>query len=321
MKAIRVHQFGGPEVLRLEDVPDPIPGAGQVLVRVKAAGVNPYDTYMRAGTYGANNPTLPYTPGSDAAGVVEALGPGVDDFKVGDRVYTSGSATGAYAQLALTTREQVHHLPDRVSFSQGAGIYVPYATACRALFQIAHARPSETVLIHGASGGVGIAAVQIACATGMRVIGTAGSAQGMELVKREGAETVVNHRAPGYHQQILDATDGKGADVILEMLANVNLGHDLKVLAYKGRVVVIGSRGDVQITPRDLMAREAAVLGVMLWRVTPPQAVEIFAYIQAGLGSGVLRPVVGVELPLASAPEAQRRVIESTAVGKVVLTP
>ena len=206
-----------------------------------------------------------------------------------------------------------------MTFSQGAGIYVPYATACRALFQVAHARPSETVLVHGASGGVGIAAVQIACATGMRVIGTCGSAQGIELVKGEGAETVVNHRAPGYQQQILDATNGKGADLILEMLANVNLGHDLKLLAHRGRVVVIGSRGDVQITPRDLMAREAAVFGVMLWRITPPQAAEIFAYIQAGLESGVLRPVVGVELPLTSAPEAQRRVIESTAVGKVVL--
>ncbi len=233
----------------------------------------------------------------------------------------SGTATGAYAQLALTSREQVHHLPDKVTFSQGAGIYVPYATACRALFQIAHARPSETVLVHGASGGVGVAAVQVARATGMRVIGTAGSAQGLDLVKREGAEIVVNHRTSGYQQQILDATNGNGANVILEMLANVNLGHDLKLLAYRGRVVVIGSRGDVQITPRDLMAREAAVLGVMLWHVTPQQAAELFAYMRAGLESGVLRPVVGVELPLASAAEAQRRVIESTAVGKTVLVP
>ena len=321
MKAIRVHQYGGPEVLKLEDVPDPTPGAGQVLVRVKAAGVNPYDTYMRAGNYGAKNPSLPYTPGSDAAGVVEALGPGVDALEVGARVYTSGTATGAYAQLALASREQVHHLPDKVTFSQGAGIDVPYATACRALFQIAHARPSETLLVHGASGGVGVAAVQVARALGMRVIGTAGSAQGLDLVQREGADIVVNHCTPGYQQRVLDATNGNGADIILEMLANVNLGHDLKLLAYRGRVVIIGSRGDVQITPRDLMAREAAVLGVMLWHVTPPQAAELFAYIRAGLESGVLRPVVGVELPLALAAEAQRRVIESTALGKTVLIP
>ena len=321
MKAIRVHQFGGPEVLKLEDVPDPTPKSGQVLVRIKAAGVNPYDTYMRTGNYGARNPALPYTPGSDAAGVVEVLGPGVDGLKVGDRVYASGTATGAYAQLALATKDQLHGLPDNVSFSQGAGVHVPYATAYRALFQVTQAKPGEVVLVHGASGGVGVAAVQMAHAAGITVIGTAGSAQGLDLVKREGADIVVNHRTPGYQQQILDATKGRGVDLILEMLANVNLGHDLKLLAHRGRVVVIGSRGDVQITPRDLMSREAAVLSVMLWIATPAETAEIYAFLNAGLRDGTLRPVVGVELPLSSAAEAQRRVIESAALGKTVLVP
>lgn len=321
MKAIRVHRFGGPEVLTLEDVPNPTPKADEVVVRVKAAGVNPYDTYMRAGNYGGNNPSLPYTPGSDAAGIVEAAGPGVTDVKVGDRVYTSRTLSGAYAELVLCTQAQVHPLPENVSFAQGAGVYVPYATAYRSMFQLAHARPGETVLVHGASGGVGIASLQFARAAGLRIIATAGSDAGLALVKREGADVVINHRVAGYQQAILDATNGQGVDLLLEMLANVNLGHDLKLLAPRGRAVVIGSRGDVQITPRDIMSREATVMGVMLWRVGPSDALEIHAALAAGMRSGVLRPVVAVELPLASAPDAQRRVIESAALGKIVLVP
>jgi NADPH2:quinone reductase len=160
MKAILVHQFGGPEVLKFEEVPTPKPGAGQVLVRIRTAGVNPYDTYMRAGTY-AIKPPLPYTPGSDGAGVVEAIGEGVKKVKPGDRVYTAKTVTGAYAEYALTLEEQVHALPEKISFGQGAGVWVPYGTAYHALHHSAQARASETVLVHGASGGVGIAAVQM----------------------------------------------------------------------------------------------------------------------------------------------------------------
>lgn len=321
MKAIRVHQFGGPEVLVLEETSDPLPGKGEVVIRVQAAGVNPYDTYMRSGAYGANNPSLPYTPGSDAAGVVEALGANVEDLATGDRVFTTGTISGAYAELALCKHEQLHLLPEQVSYAQGAGLYVPYATAYRAVFQLARAKPGETILVHGASGGTGIATVQFACAAGMRVIGTAGSDRGLELVKSEGAQVVVNHRLPNYQQQILDATNGRGVDVIAEMLANVNLGYDLKLLAPHGRVIVIGSRGDVQITPRDLMAREASVYGIFLWRVPQPDMLEIHDALQAGLKSGRLRPVIGAELPLASAPQAHHRVMAPGAYGKTVLVP
>ena len=177
MKAIRVQEFGGPEVLRLEDVPDPHPGAGQVLVRVRAVGVNPVDTYIRAGAH-AVRPQLPYTPGLDAAGTVEAVGEGVTRVSAGDRVYTSGSLSGTYAELALCDESQVHTLPARVSFAEGAGVSTPYATAYRALFQRARATPGETVLVHGASGGVGTAAVQIARAAGFKVIGTGGTEEG-----------------------------------------------------------------------------------------------------------------------------------------------
>src|SRR5271154_1600874 len=155
MKAIRVHEFGGPEVLRLEDLPNPSPSSpGQIVVQVKAAGVNPVDTYVRAGTY-AFKPPLPYTPGMDAAGVVESVGQGVTRAKEGDRVYLAGTITGSYAEKTVCTEAQVHQLPQKITFTQGAGINIPYATAYRALFQIGQARPAEIVFVHGASGGVG----------------------------------------------------------------------------------------------------------------------------------------------------------------------
>ena len=320
MKAIRVSAFGGPEVLKLEEVPDPRPGSGEVLVRVRAVGVNPVDTYMRSGAYGAANPALPWTPGTDAAGVVESAGLGVD-LKPGQRVYTAGTLTGAYAELALCRGSQVHALPERVTFAQGAGVYVPCATAYRALFQLARGKAGETVLVHGASGGVGLAAVQLARAAGMTVIATAGSDEGLKLVQREGAHHALNHRSADYLKLIADLTGGAGVNVILEMLANVNLGHDLGMLAQRGRVVVIGSRGSVEVNPRDLMSRDGAVFGMLLWRTPELEVAEIHAALQKGLADGALRPVIAAELPLASAPEAHRRIMAGGARGKIVLVP
>src|SRR5215471_4651689 len=258
MKAILVREFGGPEVLKLEEVPIPKPAAGEVLVRIHAAGVNPYDTYMRAGTY-ARKPSLPYTPGSDGAGVVEGVGKGVEKVRPGDRVYTAQTLSGAYAQYALAREEQVHPLPAKIDFRQGAGLWVPYGTAYHALYHAARAHASETVLVHGASSGVGTAAVQIARAMGLTVLGTAGTPKGLEITTREGAHRAFDHGKAGYEQEILDATGNRGLDIILEMLANVNLARDTKLLANDGRVIVIGSRGEVNIDPRDLMLRRASI--------------------------------------------------------------
>jgi len=321
MKAIRVHAFGGPEVLQLEDVPNLAPlQPGEVLVRVMAAGVNPYDTYMRAGAYGAANPVLPYTPGSDAAGIVESVGSEVD-LAPGQRVYTSGSISGAYAEYVVCKRSQVHLLPERISFAQGAGIFVPYFTAYRALFQLAVAKPGESVLIHGASGGVGLAALQFARASGIRTIGTAGSAEGLRLIRSQGVDHAVDHSSADYQKEILDLTSGSGVDVIVEMLANANLANDLKMLDQRGRVVIVGSRGTVEINPREIMLREAAVFGVFLWRVPEADAAEIATAVHSGLESGALNPVIALELPLGSAPEAHRRIMEPGARGKIVLIP
>jgi len=320
MKAIVVHEFGGPEVLKLEEVPTPKPAAGQVLVRIHGAGVNPYDAYMRAGTY-AVKPPLPYTPGSDGAGIIEAVGDGVKKVKKGDRVYTAKTVTGAYAEYALALEDQVHPLPEKISFGQGAGVWVPYGTAYHALHHSAQARASETVLVHGASGGVGSAAVQMARAMGLTVFGTAGTQKGVDLVKREGAQQVFDHRKAGYQEEILKATSGRGADVILEMLANVNLAADLKLLATNGRVIIIGNRGEITINPRDLMLRRASARGFTLWAITPAEETEIHAGLIAGLENGTLRPVIGKELPLAEAARAHKEILEPGAAGKTVLVP
>src|SRR4051812_6513293 len=181
MRAIVVRAFGGPEVMQIEEVASPSPGAGQVLIRVKAIGVNPVDTYIRSGTY-ARKPNLPYTPGTDAGGVVEAVGSNVKRLKPGDRVYTNGSMTGVCAELALCEESRVHHLPEKVSFAQGAALGVPYGTAYRAVFQRGRAKPGESILVHGATGGVGTAAIQFARAAGLTVIGTGGSEKGRKLV-------------------------------------------------------------------------------------------------------------------------------------------
>ncbi len=319
MKAIRVHQFGEPEVMKLETVPDPKPGTGEVVVRIKTVGVNPVDAYIRSGLY-AKLP-MPYTPGMDGAGVVEAVGMGVRSVAVGDRVYTSGSLSGTYAELALCKVDQVHRLADRLNFAQGAAVNIPYATAYRALFQKARARGGEVVLVHGASGGVGVAAVQIARAAGMTVIGTAGSERGLALVKEQGAHHALDHRKTDYLMEVIGISDGRGADVILEMLANVNLGKDLTVLAPGGRVVVIGSRGNVEISPRDLMVRDAEVIGMVLFNAPPAETAGIHAALVAGLDNGTLRPIVGKELPLAEAPQAHKAVMEAGAYGKIVLVP
>ena len=320
MNAIRVHEFGGPEVLRLEEVPTPQPGPGEVLVRMHATGVNPVETYIRAGTY-ARLPGLPYTPGNDGAGVLEQVGSGVTEFKSGNRVYTAGSISGTYAEFALCKKEQVHPLPANVSFAQGAAMGTPYATAYRALLQRAAAKPGETVLVHGASGGVGTAAVQLARAHDLQVLGTAGSDEGMRLAREQGANEVFDHRAPEHFEQIMKATGGQGVDVIVEMLANVNLGQDLTILAKGGRVVIIGSRGRVEIDPRDTMQRDADVRGMILPNTPPEQMTSIHAALVAGLENGTLRPVIGKEFPLAEAAQAHRAVMESGALGKIVLVP
>jgi len=320
MKAIRVQQFGDPQVLQVQDVAAPIAKDEEVLVSVKAAGVNPVDTYIRSGTY-AVKPPLPYTPGMDAAGIVEAVGPTVRDIRPGDRVYCAGTITGAYAEKVLCLASQVHRLPEGVSFAQGAAVGVPYVTAYRALIQKAKARAGQTVLVHGASGGVGIAAVQIARSLGMTVIATAGSDKGRRLAAEQGAHHVMDHNDPTHGQSLRQVSAGRGADVILEMLANVNLATDLEVVAAGGTIVVIGNRGAIEINPRLLMGKDASIVGMVVLNAPAADLASIHAALYAGLENKTLRPVIAAEIPLSDAPKAHRLVMESRHCGKIVLVP
>lgn len=320
MKAIRVHEFGEPEVMQLEDVPDLPAGPGQVVVRVRAIGVNPVDTYIRAGLH-AVKPPLPYTPGTDAAGVVESIGEGVTSVAPSESVYVAGTISGSYAGQALCSESQVHRLPPHLTFEQGAAVGIPYATAYRALFHRAGARAGEVALIHGATGGVGTAAVQLARAAGMTVIATGGTDKGRSNVAQQGAHHVLDHHAPDYLDQIMALTGGNGVNVILEMLANVNLAKDLGVLARYGRVVVIGSRGKIEIDPRAAMTRDLSILGMTLFNASDEDRASIHAALVAGLENGTLRPVVGKEMPLADAGRAHEAVLQPGAFGKIVLIP
>ena len=322
MKAICVRKTGGPDVLLLEELPDPIPGEGQVVVRLHAAGVNPVDVYIRSAAQG-RNPVLPYVPGMDGAGVVELVGSQVTGFAPGDRVYLSGTASlpmnGTYAERAVCAPAHVHPLPPHLSFSQGAAVNVAYATAYRSIVDRARALPGETMLVHGGSGGVGIAAIQIGRAMGLRVLATAGTERGRDLVLQQGAHLAFDHRAPDYLTDVLAATGGRGVDVIIEMLANVNLDKDLGLLARNGRVVVVGNRGRVEIDARQTMGRDAAILGMTLMNATPEDRVRFHAALDAGLANGSLTPVVGREFPLAEAAAAHEAVMEAGAHGKIVL--
>ena len=319
MKTIRVHQFGGPDVLKLEELPDPTPGPGQLTVKLKAIGINPVETYIRSGKYGPK--PFPYTPGSDAAGLVDKVGDGVKTFRPGERVYLHASLTGTYADTALCTESQVHRLPDKVTFEQGAALGVPYATAHRAFFHRGRPIAGETLLVHGASGGVGLASVQFAAALGLTVIGTAGTDKGRQLVRDQGAHHVLDHHNPTYLQDLMKLTDGRGVDLILEMAAHTNLGKDLTVLAKNGRVVVIGSRGPVEILPRETMMRDADIRGMTLMNATDPDLKGIHAAITAGLENGTLRPIISRKFPLAEAGRAHDAILEPGSAGKIVLVP
>jgi len=310
--------------MKLEELPAPQPSPDQVLVRIHAVGVNPYEIYIRAGTY-ASQPgmtaPLPYTPGCDAAGVIEKIGTNVTDVKPGERVYISGTTTGAYAEYCVCGANDVHHLPASTSFAQGAALATPYMTAYVALFQVAKAVPGENVLVHGGSGGVGSALTQMARAAGLVVFATGGTPKGRKLILENGAHHVLNHHEKDYLEKALELTGKKGFDIIMELAAHINLARDLPALAKRGRVVVIGSRKPIEINPRDLMQRNAQIRGVSLFNATPKELISAHAALVAGLENGTLRPVIGKTLPLKKAAKAHELIMEPGAYGKIVLEP
>lgn len=324
MKAIRIHEFGGPDVLQLDDVADPVPGPGEAVFNVQAVGVNPVDTYMRSGTHRVK-PDLPYIPGGDAAGEVSAVGDGVTAFKPGDRVF-AGSVlgfgfTGCYAEKVVRAAEHLLLIPDAVTFAEAVAFGVSYPTAHYALFARGGAKAGETVFVHGASGSVGTSAIQLAKQAGLTVIGSAGSQDGLDLVLQEGADHAVNHNEPGYLDQVRALTGGSGPELILEMLADVNLAADMELAAPYGRIIIIGNRGEITINPRIAMAKDLDIRGVMLLNVPEADIQIIMKDILDGAGAGKLKPVVGRTFPLAKAAAAQLAVLENGNGGKIVLIP
>jgi len=324
VKAIRAHSFGGPEVLQLETVDDPVPGLGEVVVEIRAAGVNPADTYMRSGTY-VIRPELPYTPGGDAGGVICAMGPDVTQHKLGDRVFVgtalSFDLTGCYAQKVKRKASEVLPLAEGISFAQAATFGVSYPTAHYALFERGGAKAGETVFIHGASGSVGSSAIQLAKRAGLRVVGSAGTAKGLELVRAEGVDHAVNHTEAGYMNDVRRLAGGNGPELILEMLANVNLAADMDLVAKYGRIIVIGNRGEITVNPRVAMMKELDIRGIALWNATAAQMKPIMRDILSGAADGSLRPLVGREMLLPEAASAHLAVLEHGIGGKIVLIP
>ncbi|XP_060088010.1 quinone oxidoreductase [Heteronotia binoei] len=320
MRAVRVFEFGGPEVLKLQsEVSLPVPKANQVLIKVHTCGINPVETYIRSGTY-SRKPALPYTPGSDVTGVIEAVGEHVTTFKNRDRVFTLGTISGGYAEYTVASVDTVFPLSDKLDFKQGAALGIPYFTALHALFQKGNAKAGETLLVHGASGGVGIATCQIARAYGLKVLGTAGTVEGMNLVLKNGAHKVFNHRKKDYLAQIKETAGEEGIDIIIEMLANVNLASDLLLLAKGGRVMIVGSRGPIEINPRDTMLKESSIRGISLFSMSKEELGECAAMVLAGIEAGWLKPAIGPEYPLEKVTEAHRDIIHSQgALGKMLL--
>jgi len=321
MNGITVEQFGGPEVLKyVNNLPKPsAPTGTQVLVSVKAAGVNPVDTYIRSGTH-AVKPELPYTPGGDGAGIVQAVGPQATKFKVGDRVYwCKAGLAGCYSEQILAEEASTHALHDSLTFQQGAALGIPYFTAYRALVTKANLRPGETVFVHGASGAVGMACCQIAKAIGAKVAGTIGSNDGLQSVLDNGASLVFNHHVDDWKE--IKAAVGK-IDVIVEMVANVNLQKDLEMSNENTRIIIVGSRGPIEIAPVFFMTTELILTGVMLPKATSAEWREMVAFINAGQELGWVKPVIGEEYPLAKAAEAHKQIIEHAGgtKGKIILT-
>lgn len=290
MKAVQINSHGDISVLKLVPIPVQKPQNDQVLVKVYAAGVNPVDVYMRAKMFGYA-PQLPLVLGKEAAGIVEEVGSNVKQFKKGDRVVCC-IPSGGYAEYVTCNAALVVPLPEVLTFTQGAALYIAYYTAYRALIIRLKIQKGELALIHGASGAVGLAGVQIAKAHGLKVVGTAGSDEGLKVVKDAGADVVVNHKQSDHLKQALDKLGSKGFDVILENKANSNLGMDMVALNNSGRIGIVGSRGTVEVDPRFLMSTEGSVIGVTVMKTTPEEFKQSSVALLKGIADGWLRPII-----------------------------
>jgi NADPH:quinone reductase len=316
MKAIRVHQTGDVKVLQYEEIAIPEPQKDDVLIRVKAAGVNPVDAMYRDGRIPTS---LPFTPGSDCAGIVEAVGSDVHNVKAGDRVFAGSVIQRSYAEYMICHSSFVFRLPDNLNFVQGAALFIPYFTAYRALVRHGKLQKGETIVIHGATGGVGLAAVQIAKVLGANVIATGGTDYGRELLKSIGASLIINHRNPDHYDEIMSLTNNKGVDVLFE-IASGFFRSDMEIMAPFGRIVSIVG-GVFELPVHELMHKDVSITGMDVFNTPDEEKKEIGAWLIDQLEKGSISPIIRKEFPLSDTAKAHEFLAFPGAAGKLILIP
>ena len=322
MRAIRVLQTGGPEVLHSEELAAPAPASGQVLVRIAAAGVNFIDVYQRAGQYRV---PLPFTPGQEAAGSVTAVGAGVTDVKVGDRVAYAG-VLGAYAEYSCVPADRVVPLPDGVDAKVGAAAMLQGMTAHYLATTVYPLRPDDTCLVHAAAGGAGLLLCQIAKLRGARVIGTVSTQEKAALARAAGADDVIRYTEQDFEVEVKRLTGGKGVQVVYDSVGRTTFEKGLNVLAPRGMMVLFGqSSGAVAPLDPQVLSQKGSLI---LTRPTLHHFIATRAELLARAGdvlgwirAGTLAVQIGLELPLAQAAEAHRRLEARGTTGKVLLLP
>ncbi|MEO6505468.1 MAG: NAD(P)H-quinone oxidoreductase [Terrimesophilobacter sp.] len=325
MLAVTIPRFGGAEVLTLAELPDPVPGEGEILISVAAAGVNRSDIGQRQGSY-PPPPGAPDWPGLEVSGIIAALGPSVSGWSIGDRVCAL-LAGGGYASLALAPAAHVLPVPDRVDLIDAAGLPEAILTVWSNVFQLANLTAGETLLVHGGSSGIGTMAVQLARAFGARVAVTASTTEKLQTCKRLGADILINYRREDFLESVLAATDGAGVDVILDPIGGKYLTRNLAALARRGRLVEIanqsGERGELDI--RTLMGKWASIYGTTLRARPAAEKSEIVASVRENVwplvAAGSIVPVIDSRMPLAQASAAHELLESSAHIGKVLLLP
>ncbi|MFM6986760.1 MAG: NADPH:quinone oxidoreductase family protein [Hydrogenophaga sp.] len=324
MKALRCHAFGPIQSLTVDEIEPPVPAPGQVLVDVHAASINFPDALMVQGRY-QFKPALPFTPGAELAGVVRALGDGVKHLQVGDRVLCS-TGTGAFAQQAVVDAQRVMPLPEGMDFETGASFVLVYGTSLHALQTIGQLQPGETLLVLGAAGGVGIAAIEIAKAMGARVIAAASSEDKRALARRAGADHTIDYTQPDWRREVEQLTDGQGADVVYDAVGGPYAEPALRATAWRGRYLVVGfAAGDIPKLPLNLaLLKERAILGVF-WGAAmarePQQLVADLRHLAGWFRDGRLKPPVTERVTLTEAAGALQRLATRQAMGKIVVLP
>ena len=316
MKAVRIHEYGGAENLRVDEIEKPQPGADEVLIKTAAAGINYADTMLRAGNY-LMKPPLPFTIGFEAAGTIESVGANVVNFKPGQRVLAMVRG-GGYAEYAVSNAAQVVPIPDGLGFGEATALLVQGLTALGLLKDLTE---GDTILIHAAAGGVGSLLVQLAKQRGATVIGTASSAEKLEKVVALGADVGINYTENDWTKQVLQATEMVGADLIIEMVGGEIGKRNFECLATDGTMIVYGAASgeDFQISALSLLGKMQTVKGYNLNLETPQNMAAFTQELLANIAAGRLEVAV-TEFPLEQAAEAHRQIEGRKTTGKVVLT-